>query len=57
VLLRLRVGETDLEVQLPDRWAASHPEQLLTHRLHESRQMAARQHATRKARRAAQPKR
>lgn len=57
VLLRLTVGETDLESLLPDRWAASHPEHVLTHRLDESRRKAARQQATRKARRASQPKR
>ena len=57
VLLRLAVGETDLESLLPDRWAASHPEHVLTHRLEESRRKAARQQATRKARRASRPKR
>jgi hypothetical protein len=57
VLLRLSVGEADLETLLPDRWAASHPEHVLTHRLNESRQKATRQQATRKARRAARPKR
>ena len=43
VLLRLSVGETDLEALLPDRWAASHPEHVLQHRLDESRRKAARQ--------------
>jgi transposase len=38
VLLRLSAGETDLESLLPDRWAASHPEHVLEHRLDESRQ-------------------
>lgn len=57
VLLRLSVGETDLEALLPDRWAASHPEHVLTHRLDESRRKAARQQATRKERRAARAKR
>src|SRR3954470_13800108 len=42
VLLRLSAGETDLEAMLPDRWAASHPEQVLEHRLEESRRKAAR---------------
>jgi transposase len=52
VLLRLSVGETDLESLLPDRWAASHPEHVLQHRLDESRRRAARQKATRERRRA-----
>jgi transposase len=57
VLLRLSVGETDLEALLPDRWGASHPEHVLTHRLDESRRKAARQQAARKGRRAARPTR
>jgi transposase len=52
VLLRLSVGETDLASLLPDRWAASHPEHVLQHRLDESRRRAARQKATRERRRA-----
>ncbi len=52
VLLRLSAGETDLESLLPDRWAASHPEHVLRHRLDESRRRAARQKATRERRRA-----
>jgi hypothetical protein len=52
VLLRLSAGETDLECLLPDRWAASHPESVLQHRLDESRRRAARQKATRERRRA-----
>jgi transposase len=52
VLLRLSAGETDLESLLPDRWAASHPEYVLQHRLDESRRKAARQKATRERRRA-----
>jgi transposase len=55
VLLRLSAGETDLEALLPDRWAASHPEHVLQHRLDESRQKAARQKGKRQRRRAAQP--
>ena len=43
VLLRLSAGETDLESLLPDRWAASHPEHVLQHRLDESRRKASRQ--------------
>jgi transposase len=52
VLLRLSAGETELESLLPDRWAASHPEHVLQHRLDESRRRAARQKATRERRRA-----
>jgi transposase len=52
VLLRLSAGETDLESLLPDRWAASHPEHVLEHRLDESRRKAARQTAARQRRRA-----
>ena len=52
VLLRLSAGETDLEALLPDRWAASHPEHVLQHRLDESRRKAARQKAARQERRA-----
>jgi transposase len=52
VLLRLSAGETDLESLLPDRWAASHPEHVLQHRLDESRRKAARKKATRERRRA-----
>jgi len=53
VLLRLSVGETDLKSLLPDRWAASHPEHVLQHRLDESRRKAARQQERRRRRRAA----
>jgi transposase len=53
VLLHLSAGETDLESLLPDRWAASHPEHVLEHRLDESRRKAARQQAKRQSRRAA----
>jgi transposase len=52
VLLRLSAGETDLEALLPDRWAASHPEHVLKHRLDESRRKAARQKEKRQQRRA-----
>ena len=52
VLLKLSAGETDLESLLPDRWAASHPEHVLQHRLDESRRRAARKKATRERRRA-----
>jgi transposase len=52
VLLRLSGGETDLEALLPDRWAASHPEHVLKHRLEESRRKAARRKEKREQRRA-----
>jgi transposase len=52
VLLRLSAGETDLEALLPDRWAASHPEHVLQHRLEESRRKAARRKEKREQRRA-----
>jgi transposase len=52
VLLRLSTGEADLEALLPDRWAASHPEFVLEHRLDESRRKAARQKEKRQRRRA-----
>jgi hypothetical protein len=51
LLLRLSAGETNLEALLPDRWAASHPEHVLQHRLEESRQNAARQKGRRDRRR------
>jgi len=57
VLLRLSAGEKDLGSLLPDRWAASHPEHVLQHRLDEARRRAARQKARREYRRAkARPK-
>jgi hypothetical protein len=45
-----------LEPLLPDRWAASHPEHVLQHRLDESRREAARQKEARQERRAAAEK-
>jgi hypothetical protein len=42
LMLRLSVGETDLESMLPDPWGSSHPEHVLEHRLDESRRNAAR---------------
>ncbi len=51
VLLRLSAGDEDLAALLPDRWAASHPEHVLEHRLDEARQRAARQKAKRQHRR------
>jgi transposase len=52
VVLKLSAGEADLESLLPDRWAASHPEHVLQHRLEESRRKATRQKAARQERRA-----
>lgn len=52
VLLRMSGGETDLEPLLPDRWAATHPEHVLQHRLDESRRKATRQKESRQRRRA-----
>jgi transposase len=57
VLLRLSVGETDLEALLPDRWATDHPESVLKHRLDESRRKAARQKEKRQQRRASSSRR
>ena len=52
VLLHLSAGETELEPLLPDRWAAAHPEQVLQHRIEESRRKAARKKDARQRRRA-----
>ena len=40
LLLRLHADDLCLEEMLPDRWAAAHPEAILTHRLEESRAKA-----------------
>jgi transposase len=42
LLVRLHADDPRLEEMLPDRWAATHPESILTHRLEESRERAAR---------------
>ena len=42
MVLELSDGETDLESLLQDRWAASHPEHVLQHRLYESQRKATR---------------
>jgi len=42
LLLRLNADDPRLEEMLPDRWAAAHPEAILSHRLEESRVKAAR---------------
>jgi hypothetical protein len=52
LLLRLHADDPRLDEMLPDRWAAEHPEAILTHRLDESRAKAARTRARRAHRRA-----
>jgi transposase len=52
LLLRLHADDSRLEDMLPDRWAAAHPEAILSHRLHESRTKAIRTRARRAHRRA-----
>jgi len=52
LLLRLHADDLRLEEMLPDRWAAAHPEAILTHRLEESRDKAARTQRRRAHRRA-----
>jgi hypothetical protein len=54
LLLRLNADDPNLEEMLPDRWAASHPDAILTHRLEESRTKAVRTRARRAHRRARQ---
>ena len=52
LLLRLHADDLRLEEMLPDRWAAAHPEAILSHRLDESRARAIRTRARRAHRRA-----
>jgi len=52
ILLRLHADDTRFDEMLPDRWAADHPEMVLSYRLEESRQKAARQRDRRRRRRA-----
>jgi transposase len=52
LLLCLHADAPNLEEMLPDRWAAAHPEAILTHRLEESRARAIRTRARRAHRRA-----
>jgi hypothetical protein len=52
LLLRLHAEDAHLEEMLPDRWAKAHPEAVLTHRLEESRDRAARTRDRRARRRA-----
>jgi transposase len=56
VLLHLATkDQPDLDRLLPDRWAATHPEHILQHRLNESRRQRARQQQRRATRRNTQP--
>jgi transposase len=41
MLLRLQGDDSTLDEMLPDRWAAQHPDAVLTYRLEESRRKAA----------------
>ena len=52
LLMRLHTGNARLEDMLPDRWAAQHPEAVLTHRLEKSRAKAANKRDRRHRRRA-----
>jgi transposase len=52
LLMRLHADDARLEEMLPDRWAAAHPEAVLTHRLAESRAKAATKRDRRRRRRA-----
>lgn len=57
LLLRLHGDQCDLDALLPDRWAAAHPEAVLTHRLEQSRAKAAAKSDRRRRRRALTKKR
>ena len=52
LLMRTHADDNRLEEMLPDRWANQHPEAVLTHRLEESRNKAARKREQRRRRRA-----
>jgi transposase len=52
LLMRLHADDERLEDMLPDRWAAQHPESVLTYRLEESRVKAANTRDRRSRRRA-----
>jgi transposase len=54
VLMRMHADDNRLEEMLPDRWAIQHPEAVLSHRLEESRDKAARKREQRRRRRAHQ---
>jgi transposase len=52
LLLRLHGDDSRLDEMLPDKWAANHPESVLTYRLEESRRKAAAQSTRRRHARA-----
>jgi transposase len=52
LLLRVHANDPKLDEMLPDRWATTHPESVLTHRLEESRNKAAAKKDRRRRRRA-----
>ena len=54
ILLRLHADDARLDEMLPDRWAADHPEMVLTYRPEESRQKATGQRDRRRRRRTKQ---
>ena len=57
LLLRLHDDDPRLDEMLPDRWAAQHPEAVLTYRLEESRRKAAARSSRRRhARTVSQPR-
>ncbi|WP_166822454.1 hypothetical protein [Thalassoroseus pseudoceratinae] len=51
MLVKLAAETADLDALLPNHWAATHPEHILTDRLEETRQTRARQKAKRTQRR------
>lgn len=50
LLMRMHADDSHLDEMLPDRWAANHPESILSYRLDESREKAARQRQRRQRR-------
>jgi hypothetical protein len=52
LLMRMHADDDQLDEMLPDRWATQHPKAVLSHRLEESREKAARKRELRKRRRA-----
>ena len=52
LLVRIHADDSHLEELLPDRWAVSHPDAVLTHRLEESRSKAKTKREKRRRRRA-----
>ena len=55
LLLRLHDDDSRLDEMLPDKWAANHPESVLTYRLEESRRKAATKSTRRRHARATRP--